>query len=136
MNILRVFEDKLSEFIDSENQELILDPDETMVIFSFSEEYEKVLNELPKRGIGNIIVNLFGKKDIYIGGNLESKKGKHFLEMYKLLADESSIYMSMARISSVKFDENEILNKIFVDLKKINLFKHGEKRMILKKENR
>lgn len=134
MKILRELEQKINEFIDSENQELELNADESMVIFSFSEEYEKIIKEAPKRGIGSIIASSFGLKDFYLGGALEGKKGKHFIELYKLLPEKSFVYLSMARISGVKFDENEILNRIFVDLKKVDIYKLGDDRMILVKE--
>lgn len=134
MKILRELENKISEFIDSESKELVLNSDESILIFSFSEEYEKLINEAPKQGIGNIIANSFGIKDVYLGGALDSKKGKHFMKMYKMLPDKTSIYLSMSRISDVKFDENEILNRIFVDVKNIDICKLGNDQMILKKE--
>ncbi len=134
MKIIKELEKKISEFIDSQEDELILEPDESMVIFSFSEEYEKLASKFSKSGLINTLANSFSKNEFYLGAPLDSKKTKHFLSLYHHLEDASDIYMSVARMSKASYTENEILNKIFVDLKKVDICKFGEYRILLKKQ--
>ena len=133
MEVVRKLEKQVSEFIDSQEEELILEPEESMIIFAFSEEYEKLACEVAKKGIAGVIANSFSKNEVYLGEALDSKKGKHFLDLYKELPDDSPIFMSSGRMGSVKFNEGEILNKIFVDLKKIDISKYGSYRVLLRK---
>lgn len=133
-NVLIELEKKINNFSISKEEEMELNADESMILFSFSEEYEKILDKKPKHRLEDILTNSFGVKDVYLGGELESKKGRHFLKMFKEVPENSYIYLSKFRIEGIKFDANEEMNKIMIELKKVYICKAGEDILVLKKK--
>ena len=133
MQVLKDLELKINRFVNSDDDTVELTKDESLIIFSFSEEYERLMMTQPKHGIGGIITG-YGIKDIYFGGRSEGKKAVHFLNMFNKLPLATEIYMSLARISfDMSFERSDILNRIFVDLKKIDVYKRNEENLVLVK---
>lgn len=134
MQVLKNLELKINRFVNSDEERVELTKDESLIIFSFSEEYERVIKAEPKHGLSSKFSS-YGIKDVYFGGKSEGKKAVHFLKIFDKLPLATEIYMSMARISfDMSFEKSDILNRIFVDLKKIDVYKRNEENLVLVKD--